>query len=314
MSNYTIGIDLGGTNTVFGIVDSKGTIVHKESFSTRTPDIESWCALLTEKIKRSINDNGIAGKITGIGIGAPCANTTTGCIEAATDLPWPSPIPIVELIKNNLHLPTVINNDANAAAIGEMIYGAAQGSDNFIVLTLGTGVGAGVVCDGHLLNGRNGFAGELGHITFHFAEDRQCGCGRKGCLQTVTSAKGIIDTAKRFGLYDETDIKTGNLTAKDVALAAESGNETAKRVFEFTGECLGRALAEYAAFSDPDMIILCGGVANAGELLLEPTVKAFNDAVLHLYKKVTIKTSHLKESDSAILGAASLPYLLKQQI
>ncbi|MDE6006480.1 MAG: ROK family protein [Muribaculaceae bacterium] len=308
---FTIGIDLGGTNTELGIVDSQGNILFKDRFPTATPDFESWSDLLSEKLSNAVEGLGLQGKIAGAGIGAPCANTTTGCIEAATDLPWPSPIPLVEILEIKLGLPVVIGNDANAASIGEMIYGSARGVQNFIVITLGTGVGAGIVCDGHLLNGRNGFAGELGHITFDFAADRKCGCGRYGCLQTVASAKGIVETARRFGFKNPADPDNPDFTAKDVTLAAEHGDETAKRVFDFTGECLGKALAQYAAFTDPEAIILFGGVANARNLLLNPTIKSFNENALHLYAgKVNINISTLKGADAAILGTAALPYII----
>lgn len=309
--SYTIGIDLGGTNTEFGIVDSQGNILFKDRFPTATPDFESWSDLLSEKLSNAMEGFGLKGKIAGIGIGAPCANTTTGCIEAATDLPWPSPIPLVEILENKLGLPVVIGNDANAAAIGEMIYGSARELQNFIVLTLGTGVGAGIVCDGHLLNGRNGFAGELGHITFDFAADRKCGCGRYGCLQTVASAKGIVETTRRFDFKNPADPDNPDFTAKDVTLAAVHGDETAKRVFDFTGDCLGKALAQYAAFTDPEAIILFGGVANARNLLLNPTIKSFNENALHLYAgKVSINISTLNGADAAILGTAALPYII----
>lgn len=218
------------------------------------------------------------------------------------------------MIEKRLGLKTVISNDANAAAIGEMTYGAASGLKNFIVLTLGTGVGGGVVCDGHLLTGTNGFAGELGHITFPFAADRKCGCGRTGCLQTVASAKGIVETTRRI-LKSTTEpsslryVPDGELTAKHVGEAAAAGDKVAIQVFDFTGRCLGKAAAEYASFTDPQAIILFGGVAKAGDLLLKPMREAFSESALHLYRdRVRFLVSSLKDSDAAVLGAASLPY------
>lgn len=312
---FTIGIDLGGTNTAFAVVDSVGHILAKDSIPTRTPSVEHWADSLASKISMMISDLDLDGHIEGIGIGAPCANAITGCIEAATNLPWPSPIPLVNMMESRLGLRTVISNDANAAAIGEMTYGAAAGLKNFIVLTLGTSVGGGIVCDGHLLSGTRGFAGELGHVTFPFAADRQCSCGRRGCLHTVASAEGIIATAKRILSESDApsvlrDIPAGEMTPKKVAEAAENGDRLAKHIYDFTGHCLGKAAAEFAAVTDPEAIILFGGVAKAGDLLLKPMREAFVENALFLYNdRVRFMLSKLDDADAAILGAASLPYL-----
>lgn len=311
----TIGVDLGGTNTVIGLVDSVGHIIAIDSFPTATHSIERWADLLADRINYLIDNSKTHNDIIGIGIGAPCANVVTGCIEAATDLPWPSPIPLSNMIQLRLGMRTVISNDANAAAIGEMTYGAAAGMKNFIVLTLGTGVGAGIVCDGHLLSGTRGFAGELGHVTFPFAADRECSCGRRGCLQTVASAKGMLLTTRR--LLDEHDVKSslrevppGLLTTKIVEDAAKAGDEIALLAFDFTGRCLGKAAAEFAAVTDPEAIILFGGVAKAGELLLAPMREEFAASTLHLYRdRVRFLPSGLDGAEAAILGAASLPYM-----
>lgn len=312
---YSIGVDLGGTNTVYALVDTHGNILKCDGFPTATTTVEEWADKLsggilemTESIKK---DN-----ISGIGIGAPCANAVTGCIEAATDLPWRSPIPLAVMIESRTGMKTVITNDANAAAIGEMAYGAAKGLTNFIVITLGTGVGAGVVVDGHLLTGRSGFAGELGHVTFPFALDRDCACGRKGCLQTVASAKGVVKTARL--MMEKTDMNSTlrdldekSLTAKAVSEAANAGDELAKAVYDHTGRCLGAAAAEFAAFTDPEAIILFGGVSKAGCLLLEPMKREFDNCALHLYKgRVKFLCSQLKDADAAVLGAASLPMIV----
>lgn len=308
---YSIGVDLGGTNTVYALVDTHGNILKCNSFPTATPTVEEWADRLSTGILEmtvSIKKDNISG----VGIGAPCANAVTGCIEAATDLPWRSPIPLAVMIESRTGMKTVITNDANAAAIGEMAYGAAKGMSNFIVLTLGTGVGAGVVVDGHLLTGRSGFAGELGHVTFPFAADRECGCGRKGCLQTVASAKGIKTTAKRLQESMENDsplrdLADEELTPKAVEDAVMQGDEIAKNVYQYTGECLGKAAAEFAALTDPEAIILFGGVAKAGDLLLEPMKREFDKYALHLYKgRVKFMCSMLKDADAAVLGAASL--------
>lgn len=312
---FTVGVDLGGTNTVYGIVDSVGHIIATDSFPTRTANIEEWADKLAEGINVLIDKAGVRDQVVGLGIGAPCANAITGCIEAATDLPWPSPIPLANMMSSRLGLKTVISNDANAAAIGEMMYGAAAGMKNFIVLTLGTGVGSGIVCDGHLLTGTSGFAGELGHVTFPFAADRPCACGRNGCLQTVGSAKGVLLTTRRMlAASDEPsllrEIPDEELTAKKVCEAARKGDKIACEVFDFTGKCLGKAAAEFAAMSDPEAVILFGGVSKAGDLLLEPMREAFRPAALHLYRdRVRFMLSSLADADAAVLGAASLPLM-----
>jgi len=314
---YTVGIDLGGTNTACAIVDRSGKIVDSDSFPTASASIEQWADRLAGSVVKMAEACGISDQIIGIGVGAPCANATTGCIEAATDLPWPSPIPLAGLLESRFALPVTVTNDANAAAIGERTYGAAKDVDNFIVLTLGTGVGSGVVCDGHLLSGTRGFAGELGHVTFPFASGRLCGCGRYGCLQTVASGKGIVNTAVEMLRSSDRDsilrkVNPSALDPKIIEQAAMKGDPLACRVYEFTGECLGRAAAEFAAFTDPELIILYGGVAKAGELLLSPMRRAFDNAALHLYAgRVRFITSTLPEAEAALLGAASLPYCNK---
>lgn len=314
---FTIGVDLGGTNTVLAIVDSVGHILTNDYFPTATSSIEEWADILAMKANAMIQESRLEDQIIGIGIGAPCANAITGSIEAATDLPWPSPIPLGTMVQARLKLPTTVTNDANAAAIGEMMYGAAAGMKNFIVLTLGTGVGAGIVCDGHLLSGTRGFAGELGHVTFPFAEGRPCGCGRTGCLQTVASAKGILTTTNHLlDISSEPSSLRGvpreRLTAKLVCEAARKGDKIANEVYEYTGRCLGKAAAEFASFTDPEAIILFGGVANASDLLLVPMMESFRENALHLYRdRVRFLISGLKGADAAVLGAASLPHLSK---
>lgn len=312
---FTVGVDLGGTTTSFAIVDSVGHIVAKSMIDTVTPTVEEWADKLADGISMLIEESDLEGNIEGIGIGAPCANASTGCIEAATDLPWKSPIPLASMMEKRLGLKTIITNDANAAAIGEMTYGSAVGLKNFIVLTLGTGVGSGIVCDGHLLSGTRGFAGELGHVTFPFAAGRPCGCGRTGCLQTVASAKGIKETTKRYlENSDEPSVLRNytldELNPKIVAEAALAGDKIANEIYDFTGKCLGLAAAEFASMTDPEAIILFGGVSKAGDLLLKPMREAFGPAALHLYRdRVRFTLSGLNDADAAILGAASLPYM-----
>lgn len=312
---FTVGVDLGGTNTVYAIVDKAGHILEKDSFPTMTPTIEAWADRLAVGISEMISRHSLEGQILGIGIGAPSANATTGCIEGATNLPWAPPIPLVNQMEARLSLPVKINNDANAAAIGEKAYGAAAGMNDFIVLTLGTGVGGGIVCNGHLLCGARGFAGELGHVTFPFAKGRTCGCGREGCLETVASARGIVETAKRLLASSNEpsllrDIKDNDLTAKSISEAALAGDRIACEVYDFTGRCLGKAAAEFASFTDPEAVILFGGVSKAGDLLLNPMREAFRESTLHLYRdRVRFLNSMLDDADAAITGAASLPFL-----
>lgn len=312
---YTVGVDLGGTNTVYAIVDKTGHIIDKESFPTKTTSVDEWADILADGISRMMERNSLQGEIAGIGIGAPSANATTGSIEGATNLPWPPPVPLANLMEARLGLPVKVNNDANAAAIGEKAYGVAAGMNDFIVLTLGTGVGGGVVCNGHLLSGARGFAGELGHVTFPFAADRVCGCGRKGCLETVASARGIVETARKLMEKSDKDsvlrsIPTDELTSKAIAEAAEGGDQLAKEVYDFTGKCLGVAAAEFAAFTDPEAIILFGGVSKAGDLLVEPMREAFGKHTLHLYRdRVRFLISALEGANAALVGAASLPLL-----
>lgn len=312
---YTIGVDLGGTNTVYAVVDADGNIIEKDSFPTDTPSVEVWADRLAAGIMLMIDRNNLRGRVTGVGIGAPSANATSGCIEGATNLPWAPPVPLAAMMEERLHLSVSINNDANAAALGERAFGVAKGMDNFIVITLGTGVGGGVVCNGHLLCGSRGFATELGHITFPFAKGRMCGCGREGCLETVASARGVVETARRMMAESDTpsilrDVDERFLSSKIIAEAAAAGDVIAKAVFDFTGRCLGKAAAEYAAFTDPDAIILFGGVAKSGKLLTEPMAEAFEENVLHLYRgRVKILTSTLCDADAALIGAASLPLL-----
>ncbi len=263
-----------------------------------------------------IDRTGTRGRIRAIGAGAPCANRETGCIEAATDLPWQSPVPLARMLSDAFGLPAAITNDANAAAAGEMAYGRARGIRNFIMITLGTGVGSGIVCDGHLLSGARGFAGELGHVIVKADSDRLCGCGRKGCLQTYCSAKGVVATALEFLRESDEDsllreIDPEVLTAKDVYKAALRDDKIARRVFEYTGEVLGEACANFAAYTDPEAIILFGGVAKAGKLLSDPMKDMMNKKTLHLYRnRIEVIPSSLPDAEAAILGASALAWSL----
>lgn len=309
---YAVGVDLGGTNTALALVDRRGNIMARDFFPTATDGFNRWVKILGEHVEDLLRGVDRAD-VAGVGIGAPCANTATGMVSGATNLNWLFPAPLAAEVEHVTGLHAAIGNDANVAAIGEMAYGAARGMKNFIVLTLGTGVGAGVVIDGHLLSGAGGYAGELGHVRFAFAADRVCSCGRLGCLETVASAKGVVKTA--LSMLDSQpdkvsllrDVDRGRLTPRHVTEAAELGDAIAREVYEFTGNCIGEACASFAAFADPEAIIFFGGVAKAGEWILQPARRAFKESALHLYAdRVRLIPSELSDNDAALLGAAAL--------
>lgn len=313
--DFVLGIDMGGTNTEFAVVNARGEIIGRDSIPTvGHKDIYDYVSCLKGGVDALLERTGTYGCIRAIGVGAPCANQYTGCIEAATDLPWDSPIPLASLLEQAFSLPTSITNDANAAAAGEMAYGRARGMKNFIMITLGTGVGSGIVCDGHLLSGSRGFAGELGHVLVKGNGDRLCGCGRYDCLETYCSAKGIVRTAKEMLRNSDMDselrsVPEESLSAKTICEAAQRGDVIAKDVYEFTGKILGEACANFAAFTDPEAYIIFGGVAKAGDLIVEPMRQAMERNMLHLYKdRVEILFSSLKDAEAALLGASALAW------
>lgn len=313
--DFVIGIDMGGTNTEFAIVNARGDIMGHNSISTTGHrDVEEYVSRIYEGVMEIAERTATAGRIRGIGAGVPCANRETGCIEVSTNLPWPSPIPLEKLLSEAFGVPASISNDANAAAAGEMAYGRARGMRNFIMITLGTGVGSGIVCDGHLLSGSRGFAGELGHVIVNPDSDRLCGCGRRGCLETYCSAKGVVRTALEFLDVAPTDsllreIDPACLTSKDIYKAALRGDRVACEVFDFTGRTLGRACADFAAFTDPEAIILFGGVAKAGHLIARPLQEAMEEKALHLYRnRIQILSSSLNDAEAALLGASALAW------
>ncbi len=311
---YAIGVDVGGTNTVFGIVDKRGQILKNGSIQTsKHAEIADFLDELSEALESLIDQVGTKEDIKGIGVGAPNGNYFTGSIEFAPNLRWKGVIPFVEMMEERIGIPTALTNDANAAAIGEMTYGAARGMKDFIVITLGTGVGSGVVANGELIYGHDGFAGELGHIIMRRTNGRLCGCGRSGCLEAYSSATGVARTAREYldmrptvnSLLRTKPIET--ITSKDVYEAAVEGDELAKDVFEFTGQILGEAFADFVAFTSPEAIILFGGLARAGDLILNPIREHMESNLLSIYKeKVKLLFSQLKESDAAVLGASAL--------
>ena len=314
---YVIGVDMGGTNTVFGIVDSEGKILASDSIKTAVPVLEDYIDQFYNAVDKLIKDVGVEGQIQGIGIGAPNANYFTGAIEAGVNLPWPTPIPLAKIIEEKFNLPVAITNDANAAAMGEMTYGVARGMKDFIMITLGTGVCSGIVIDGKVVYGHDGFAGELGHVLVRRENGRMCGCGRCGCLEAYCSATGVARTAREY-LVSSTepsilrDMPSEKITSKDVYDAAIKGDKIAKEVFDFTGTMLGEALADFTVFSSPSAFVLFGGLTKAGELLLKPLREAMDKNMIKMFRgKVQILLSELKESDAAVLGASALGWEAK---
>ncbi len=311
---YVIGIDVGGTNTVAGIVDKRGQILKSDSIKTgKHSQVEDYLDELTNLIEDLIEGTTTKDQIKGIGAGTPNGNYFTGSIEFAPNLPWKGVIPFAQLLEDRVGIPVALTNDANAAAIGEMTYGAARGMKDFIVITLGTGVGSGIVVNGQLVYGHDGFAGELGHVIMRRHNGRLCGCGRTGCLEAYSSATGLARTAREY-LELKPDIQTrlrnipaDDITSKDVFDAAMAGDEMAKDIFKFTGEMLGEAFADFVAFSSPEAIILFGGLSKAGNLIMDPIRESMERNMLPIFRnKVKLMFSDLKESDAAVLGASAL--------
>jgi glucokinase len=314
---YVIGMDMGGTNTVFGVVDARGTVISKSAIKTGThTDVNLYIQDLYDEMIKLIDAAGGVEKFKGIGVGAPNGNYYTGNIEFAPNLPWKGVIPFAKLMAEKFGIPAALTNDANAAAIGEMTYGVARGMKNFIMITLGTGVGSGIVIDGKLVYGHDGFAGELGHTTAIRENGRLCGCGKKGCLETYCSATGVARSAREI-LASSTqesllrNIPVDSITSKDVFEAAMEGDEIAKDIFAFTGKILGQSLADFVAFSAPEAIVLFGGLSKAGDLIMNPIRQSMEDELLPLWKgKIKLFFSELKEADAAVLGASALAWEL----
>lgn len=315
---FAIGIDIGGTNTKYGVVNHRGEILSQGNMATTGYEkIEQYIDGLFENLNPLINQYG-KENFKGIGIGAPNANYYTGKIEYAPNLAWKGIIPLAELVTDKFGIPTVITNDANAAAVGEMIYGAARGMRDFIMITLGTGVGSGIVANGQLIYGHDGFAGELGHTVIIPNGRPHWGTNIKGSLEAYCSATGVRltaleqlekDTEKKSLLHN---YKPEEITSKDVYDCASKGDAVAKEVFNFTGEILGRALANFVMFSSPEAIVLFGGLTKAGDYIIEPTRKYMEENVLPIFQnKIKIVFSELKESDAAILGASALVWEMK---
>ena len=316
--SLAIGIDIGGTGTKFGIVDRNGNVLFSSEISTRGhSQVEGFIDELYKHLAVLIEQAGGTGRMRGIGVGAPNGNYYSGTVEYAPNLPWRGIIPLAKLIQNKFQLPTILTNDANAAAIGEMMYGAAKGMKDFIMITLGTGVGSGIVANGKLIYGHDGFAGELGHTIIIPKGRYHEGTGKYGSLESYASATGVKLTAIEMLEKNEEastlrDTPRERLDSRRVYEAAIAGDKLAKEIFDFTGEILGLALANFVMFSSPEAIILFGGLTKAGDLILKPTREAMENNLIQVFQnKVKILVSHLKESDAAILGASALVWDMK---
>ncbi len=313
---YVIGVDLGGTNTVFGIVNARGEVVAQDSIKTQQyKTAEEFVEAGVACLKPIVEQVGGIDQIQGMGIGAPNGNYYNGTIEFAPNLPWAHSgvIPLAKMFSDLVGIPVKLTNDANAAAMGEMAYGAARGMKNFIVITLGTGVGSGIVINGQLVYGCDGFAGELGHVIMDRSENgRLCGCGRKGCLEAYCSATGVARTAREILATTDRpsllrDKPADQLESLDVSIAAGKGDEVANEIFQFTGKMLGEACADFAAFSSPEAFIFFGGLCKAGDLIMKPIEEAYNNSVLKIFKgKAKFLVSGLMNANAAVLGASAL--------
>ncbi len=312
MKEITIGVDIGGTNTKYGIVDRSGNVLFQDRIKTQ--EYEEFSDLINDLVKAI--HAAIAGldrsyHLVGVGVGAANGNYYKGTIEHATNLKWKGIIPLAEMLSKPLGVPVLVTNDANAAAVGEMVYGAARDMKDFVVITLGTGLGSGFVANGKLINGKHGIAGELGHTTVNYA-GRFCNCGKRGCLETYVSATGIKRSVYKL-LADHLEpselrgISFDNLNTKMITEAAIRGDVVAREAFEYTGRILGTKLAETVVHTDPEAIFLFGGLSLAGDLIFKPTIKHMEANLMPLFRgKVKILPSGLQNQAAPILGASSL--------
>lgn len=315
---YVVGIDVGGQTSKIGVVDARGNVLAQKIIRSDIygDDADAFLEALSVAVNECVKDAGKEGEIRGIGVGAPNGNYYTGEVSYAPNLAWAAKkaVKFSEILSSKTGIPVSLTNDANAAAVGEMTYGSARGMKNFIMITLGTGVGSGIVIDGKVVYGHDGFAGELGHTTVVPYNGRVCGCGRTGCLEAYCSAIGVARTAREW-LEHSTEPSVlrdvDNITSKDVYDAAKEGDKVALAIFEYTGKLLGTKFCDFIAFSAPEAIVLFGGLARSKEFLYEPMLRAMNENVLKIWKdKVQIVFSSLKESDAAILGASALAWEL----
>jgi len=316
---YVVGIDVGGQTTKIGVVDARGDVLAQSVIRSDIygEDASAYVDALAAAVKAVVADSGKTEEIRGIGVGAPNGNYYTGTIAFAPNLVWAAKgtVDFAKMLSARLEgMPVSLTNDANAAAVGEMTYGVARGMKNFIMITLGTGVGSGIVINGQVVYGFDGFAGELGHTNAVRYNGRACGCGRTGCLEAYCSAMGVARTAREWlesGTEPSLLRDVENITSKDVYDAAKQGDALAIRVFQYTGRILGRSFADFVAFSAPEAIVLFGGLARAKEFLYQPMMEAMDENLLKIWKgKIKIVFSQLKESDAAILGASALAWEL----
>lgn len=307
----TLGIDIGGTNTAFGLIDEEGNCINKSSIPTNALDpAEDLFKRLFKNFDEVCTSSSDKYDIKGVGIGAPNANYYSGTIENPPNLNWGT-VNVVDQVQKHIDLPVAVTNDANAAALGELHFGVAKGMKNFIQITLGTGLGSGIIADGQLLYGRDGFAGEMGHTT-QVCGGRKCACGKRGCLETYVSAPGIKRTVFELlsvyaGKSSLKNVSYEKMTAKDIYDAAVSGDKIARQAFKLTGKYLGEAMANASAYFNPEAFVIFGGLAKSGELIIEPTKKSLERNLLSIYRgKIKILTSGLPEGDAAVVGAAAL--------
>lgn len=315
MKRVALGVDIGGTNTDFAFVDRDGAFLAQDTLKTDFAEAEVFVGALVEKI-RVVEKRLVAPvEIIGMGIGAPMGNINKGTIEYPADLPWKGVTPLADLVNKRLDIPVFVTNDANAAAVGEMVYGGARGMKNFVVITLGTGLGSGIVVDGKLVYGEDGFAGEIGHTHVRPGRtNRECGCGRMGCLETYVSSSGLKRTlfkimADSIEPSELRDISFNQMTSLRIAEAAEKGDKLAIRAFEHTGEMLGFKLADLVAHTNPEAIFLFGGLTLAKGLIMEPAQRSFHENLLSIYQdKVKLLPSKLNSHSAAVLGASALAW------
>lgn len=313
MKDVVAGIDIGGTNIIFGLVDKSGTVIAEDRLKTAEfPDFKDYISAQHEFLNRMLEGNP-GHRLAGLGVGAPNANYHKGTIELAPNLAWKGIVPLAESLNERVRVPVIVTNDANAAAMGEMIFGGAREMKDFIVLTLGTGLGSGIVVNGEVVYGHTGFAGELGH-TIIVPGGRECGCGRKGCYETYASASGLVRTV--LNLLSERreesifrDLPASELTSKKIVEEAEKGDGIALEAINYTAEMLALGIINAVTFSSPEAVFLFGGLVKAGELLLAPVRKYVDQNVMPIFRRrVRILPSGVSESNAAVLGAAALAW------
>lgn len=313
MQKVTIGIDIGGTGTKFGLVDMDGNVLFQDKIDTAAyKEFDQYIDALSAKIKATMTDYTSEYELIGIGVGAPFGNYFTGSITYASNLPWKGVLPVAELLTAQFGVPTVVSNDANAAAVGEQVFGGAKGMKDFIMVTLGTGLGSGFVSNGQLMIGHDGLAGEMGHIAVKYGRGRSCKCGKKGCLETYVSATGINRTIFKLLVDSHEDsvfrgVTFNELTTKEISQAADKGDVIAVEAFRYTGKILGTKLADMVTIFNPEAIFLFGGLSLAGDHIFKPTIKYMEKNLMEIYKgKVKILPSKLGSQGAPIIGAASL--------